>query len=197
MAQAVFPGYTPATRPQTVVLVDQHDWPAALAASSLASAPLGAPILYADGDSLPEASSQALDAMHPIGAAALGGAQVLAIGTAAAPGGGLRARSVSVSGEPAADAAAVLEQFQASHGTRPREVIVVASDAPRALQMPAAALSAESGAPILFVRHDSVPPATSRRAEVAARPDHLRARADDARQGRLCRAEAARQRSCT
>ena len=160
VAQAVFPGYTPATRPQAVVLVDQRDWPAALAASSLASAPLGAPILYADGDSLPDASSQALDAMHPIGAAALGGAQVLAIGTAASPG-GLRARTLSVSGEPAADAAAVLKQFQASHGTRTRAVIVVASDAPRALQMPAAALSAESGAPILFVRHDSVPPATA------------------------------------
>ena len=75
------PATPPATRPQTVVLVDQRDWPAALAASSLASAPLGAPILYADGDSLPDASGQALSAMHPIGAAALGGAQVLAIGT--------------------------------------------------------------------------------------------------------------------
>jgi hypothetical protein len=161
VAQAVFPGYTPATRPQAVVLVDQRDWPAALAASSLAGAPLGAPILYADGDSLPDATSQALRAMHPIGAKALGGAQVLAIGTTATLPGGLRRRSLAAGAEPAADAAAILKQFQASHGARPSDVIVVASDAARALQMPAAALSAESGAPILFVRHDSVPAATS------------------------------------
>ncbi len=98
--------------------------------------------------------------MHPIGAAALGGAKVLAIGASAALPGSLRTRSVALSGEPAADAAAILKQFQAAHGGRPRDVIVVASDAPRALQMPAAALSAESGAPILFVLHDSVPAAT-------------------------------------
>ena len=34
---------------------------------------------------------------------------------------------------------------------------MVPFDAPRALQMPAAGLSAESGAPILFVRPRSVP----------------------------------------
>src|SRR5882762_9577287 len=56
VAQAVYPGLTPATRPQAVVLVNERDWPAALAASALSSAPLGAPLLYADGDSLPPAS---------------------------------------------------------------------------------------------------------------------------------------------
>ena len=49
-----------------------------------ASAPLGAPLLYADGDTLPDVSAQALRAMRPIGAAALGGAQVIRIGTSAA-----------------------------------------------------------------------------------------------------------------
>ena len=37
------------TRPQAVVIAGAHDWPAALAACSLASAPLGAPLLYSEG----------------------------------------------------------------------------------------------------------------------------------------------------
>ena len=160
VAQAVYPGLTPATRPQTVVLVDERDWPAALAASVLASAPLGAPLLYADGDSLPGATVQALRAMRPIGAASLGGAQVIRIGTAAALPGGLRARSIASAGEPAATAAAVQKLFDVVHGGSPHQVVVVAADAPRALQMPAAALSAESGAPIMLIASTSVPATT-------------------------------------
>ena len=86
---------------------NQRDWPAALAASSLAGAPLGAPLLFADGDSLPDATAQALHAMRPIGASALGGAQVIRIGTGAALPDGLRARSLAAGGEPAGAAAAV------------------------------------------------------------------------------------------
>jgi hypothetical protein len=97
VAEAVYPGFTPATRPQAVVLVDEHDFSAALASSALASAPLGAPLLYAEGDSLPEVSKQALEAMRPIGASALGGAQVIRVGTAAALPDGLRARDVTPS----------------------------------------------------------------------------------------------------
>ncbi len=95
VARAVYPGLTASTRPQAVVLVDDHDWPAALAASVLASAPLGAPILYSEGSTLPAVSSQALAAMHPTGAAPAGGAQVIRIGTAtaAAPAGYARSRS--------------------------------------------------------------------------------------------------------
>ncbi len=83
VAQVVYPGLTPATRPQAVVLVDEHQWPVALSAASLASAPLGAPILYAEGNELPAVSERALRAMHPVGAPALGGAQVIRIGTTA------------------------------------------------------------------------------------------------------------------
>jgi hypothetical protein len=45
VAQAVYPGLTPASRPQAVVVVDEGNWPAAIAASTLAAAPLGAPLL--------------------------------------------------------------------------------------------------------------------------------------------------------
>ncbi|MGC2372953.1 MAG: hypothetical protein WA484_03670, partial [Solirubrobacteraceae bacterium] len=46
VAVAVYPGLTPATRPQAAMLVDGGDWPAALAASVLAGSPLHAPLLY-------------------------------------------------------------------------------------------------------------------------------------------------------
>jgi len=170
VAQAVFAGFTPATRPQAVVLVDERDWPSALAASALASAPLGAPILYADGDSLPDATVRALRAMRPIGATALGGAQVVRISTSAALPDGLRARSIAKGVEPAATAAAVQKLLATVRGGSPRQVIVVSSEAPPALQMPAAALSAESGAPILLVSRNGLPAATSAALRALRRP---------------------------
>ncbi len=72
---------TPASRPPRArrrwCWWKSSDWTAALAASALASAPLGAPLLYADGERLPGATSSALRALHPLGAKALGGAQVI------------------------------------------------------------------------------------------------------------------------
>jgi hypothetical protein len=185
VAEAVYPGLTPATRPQIVVLVDEHNWYGALAASVLASAPLGAPLLYADGDKLPEASAQALRAMRPLGAHSLGGAQVVRIGTSAPLPGGYRVRDISdvaesgaekldggatgssttAAGKPSGSATSeaasglgdVTQRFaETASGKAPRSVLVVAADAPRALQMPAAALAAESGAPILFVTSSDV-----------------------------------------
>ncbi len=161
VARAVYPGLTAATRPQAVVLVDAHDWPAAIAASVLASAPLGAPLLYSEGDALPEVSLQALNALRPRGAPALEGAQVIRIGTSVAVPDGLRTRTVPAASEPAELAVAVERLIALARGRPPSEVIIVASDAPRALQMPAAGLSAESGAPILFVTAGAVPVATA------------------------------------
>jgi hypothetical protein len=160
VARLVYPGLTTATRPAAVVLVDEHDWPAALAAAALASAPLRAPLLYSEGDALPAVSREALEAMRPVGATALGGAQVIRIGTSAGLPGGYRARSVPA-GEPTAAAAAVEPLLRAANsGRSARQVIVLSAGAPRALQMPAAGLAAESGAPILLVTADGVPAAT-------------------------------------
>lgn len=187
VARAVYPGFTPATRPQAVAIVDERDWPAALASSSLASVPLAAPLLYAEGDTLPEASEQALQAMRPIGAAKLGGAQVIAVGAGvttpagyttkaiagslAAAGAGAGAGASTGEGEAAASAGvAVLKLLETARGRSPHAVIVVAADAPRALQMPAAGLAAESGAPILFVTRSGVPKATSEALKTLKRP---------------------------
>jgi hypothetical protein len=161
VARAVYPGLTAATRPTAIVLVDEHDWTAALAASVLASAPTNAPILYSEGETLPTVSAQTLEAMHPLGAPLLGGAHVIRIGTAAALPAGYLARQVPV-GAAAPTAATIARLALALDGSHPpRQVIVLAEGASRPLAMPAAGLAAESGAPILFVGHGRVPAATA------------------------------------
>ncbi len=165
VARAVYPGLTASTRPQAVVLVNEGDWPTALAASALASAPLGAPLLYSAGSTLPAVSSQALEAMHPTGATQAGGAQVIRIGADTAAPGGYRTSTLTAS-EPAALAAEVARLVGRTRGVAPKQVIVLASDAPPALVMPAAGLSAESGAPILLVSSTHLPAPT--RAELAS-----------------------------
>ncbi len=169
VARAVYPGLTTATRPQAVVLVNMNDWAASLTASVLASASLGAPLLYSEGDTIPAASAQALHALRPLGAPALGGAQVIEIGTAASVPEGLRVRVVPASADPASSALAV-QRLIALAGGPHAQVIVLAAEAPPALQMPAAGLAAESGAPILYVAGGSVPAATAATLKSLHRP---------------------------
>jgi hypothetical protein len=157
VTRAVYPGLTAASRPAAVVLVDEHDWWGALAASVLAGAPTGAPLLFSEGASLPAVSSQTLEAVHPLGAAAIGGAQVISVGVHATLPNGLLVHHVAA-GTPAATAAAIEQLALTLDGSHPpRQVIVLGRNASRALAMPAAGLSAESGAPILFVGPAGVP----------------------------------------
>ena len=156
------------------MLVNERAWAASLAASVLAGAPLGAPLLYADGDSLPAPSAHALAALHPTGSAALGGAQVIEIGTSAPVPGGLRVRRLALGSEPGGDqaaavSAAVVRLLEALSKETPRSFIVVPYEAPHSLQMPAAGLAAESGAPILLLSARGLTPATS---SVLARAHH-------------------------
>jgi hypothetical protein len=171
VARTVYPGLTPATRPQAVVVSDERDWPASLAASVLASAPLGAPLLYATSGAMAGEGARALSALRPVGAPGLGGAQVIALGrTPSAIPAGYRVRAVGAPGASppaspiataAASAAAVERLYASVRGAVPRQVIVLPAESSPALQMPAAGLSAESGAPILFVGAHGVPPATA------------------------------------
>src|ERR1700722_6631594 len=186
VALAVNPGLTPATRPAAVVLVNDRDWTAALAASALAGASLGAPLVYGEGDTLPAISGEALGALKPRGSARLGGTQVIEVGSTAAPT-GYRTRSLSAtarageahggesrggesgggeSGGAAATEAALAARIEhlvaVARGAPPRRVIVIGADGPRALAMPAAGLAAESGTPILPVGATGIPRATRR-----------------------------------
>ncbi len=159
VALATNPGLTPATSPQAVVLVNDRDWTAALAAAALASAPLRAPLLYSEGSTLPSLSAQALAALKPTGAALLGGVQVVEVGTSVAlPS--YRTRTLTGSPEVLADE--VEHLVDAVQGGPAHRVIVVGAAGPPALAMPAAGLAAESGAPILPVNAAGVPPATGK-----------------------------------
>jgi hypothetical protein len=166
VALAAYPGLTPATRPPLVVMVDDDNWPAALASSVLAGAPLRAPLLYSEGSALPQPTSIALQAMRPTGTTALGPspsgpaerAQVLDVGSAPAPAGYVT-RSIAAA-EPAVLAVAIERLSSLLDGRSPHDLIVTAANGPPAMTMPAAGLSAQTGAPILFVRRSMIPHAT-------------------------------------
>jgi hypothetical protein len=166
VAVAVYPGLTPATRPRAVALVDDRDWPAALAASTLAGSPLHAPLLYSDDDVLAEASVQALRTMEPSGAADLAGSpQVILVGKGATLPGYRTSALGGAGGDPAALAVAVEQLESALRKYAPRQLILTAADGAPAMTMPAAGLAAQTGAPILFVDRSGIPAAT--RAELA------------------------------
>jgi predicted small lipoprotein YifL len=161
VARAVYPGLTAGSRPQAVVLLDQRNWTAALSAAVLAGAPLGAPILYATGNTLPAVSLQALEAMQPPGAPALGGTQVIRIGTEAPLPARFSVRTLPAS-NPAGMAVAIERLLVTARGAGPpRQVIVLRSGGVHSLEMPAAGLAAESGAPILLAEGQGLGEATA------------------------------------
>jgi hypothetical protein len=169
IARAAYPGLTADTRPQAVVLADVSDWPVALAASALASAPLGAPLLYTEGSRLPRVSELALRAMRPTGSSTLGGAQLLLLGSSIEAPAGYRAQAAGAA-NPYSLAASIAKLIGIVRGASPHQVIVVAADGPPALAMPAAGLAAQTGAPILFVTSAGVPAATAAALQSLGRP---------------------------
>ncbi|HST42003.1 MAG TPA: cell wall-binding repeat-containing protein [Conexibacter sp.] len=168
IARAVYPGGAPNTQPPAVAVVDQDSWQAGVAAAVLMSRPLRAPILLTDGRSLPQASEEALRALAPTGVGALGGMQVVRVGSnTPAPAG---YRSTTIEGEEPAALAAAVDRFQsAASGRATKTVMVVSSDDP-AFAMPAAAYAAKSGTPILFVSRDTIPGATFAALQAHGRP---------------------------
>ncbi len=84
---------------------------------------------------------------------------MLDIGNAVAPAGYVT-RSLSAV-EPAALAVSVERLSSLLDGHPPHALIVTAADGPPAMTMPAAGLSAQTGAPILFVGRSTIPRATA------------------------------------
>ena len=168
VAQAVHPSRSDDTRPKAVVLVDQDDWRAGIAAAQLGADPLRAPVLLTEGDELPEATADALDKLQPTGAREAGGAQVIRIGDVAEPD-GLKATDIP-SGNPAA-AARAIDRLQAAAVKRPTRAVLVASADRPDFAMPAAGWAAKSGQPVLWTGRDTLPAET--RAAIAShrRPD--------------------------
>jgi hypothetical protein len=153
VALAVFPE----TKPPAVVLADVGDWRTGLAASVLMSAPIKAPVLFASGDKLPEATKAALDRLAPTGAKQAGGAQVIRVGTKA-PVEGFRTTDVAAA-NPAALAAAI-DRLQGAAAGAPSDVVLIASADRPEYAMPLAGWAAKSGDPILWVTRDAIPPET-------------------------------------
>jgi hypothetical protein len=158
VALATFPARTIESRPTAVILAEARDWHTGMAAAVLAARPIHAPILFADGDTLPDASKAALDALQPTGSKEAGGAQVIRVGTNA-PVEGFKTTDVPA-GSPAALAAAVDRLQTAAAGTPSGAVMVASLDRPE-YAMPAAGWAAKSGDPLLWVSATGVPPETA------------------------------------
>ncbi len=167
VALSIFPSTTPAQRPEAVALVDETDWPAALAAAVLMAPPLRAPLLLSGPDEIPAASQEAWDALAPQGGKASKGARGFAFGAVTAPEDSsgieqvLPARvSDPAAATPAANAAAIAEYRDRLFGSPPDAVVVAPLESPQ-LAMPAAAWAARSGDPVLFAEKDKLPEPTA------------------------------------
>ena len=158
IALATYPARTPESRPAAVILAEVRDWRTGIVASVLVGRPIGAPILFADGNTIPEATKAALDALQPKGSKQAGGAQVIRVGTKASVE-GYKTTDISAA-NPAALAGAVDRMRTAAAGSASGAVVVASSDRPE-YAMPAAGWAAKSGDPVLWVTASAVPPETA------------------------------------
>jgi hypothetical protein len=155
VAQAVYPGAADDSRPGVVTIVDAADFQAAVSAAQLMAPPLRAPILYSQDGDLPQASQDALDAMHPKGAQEAGDAQVIRIGDRAGKPKGLKSTDIAGT-KPVAIAKAIDRLASAAAGAQ-SQAVIVASGVDPAYAMPAAGLAAKTGAPVLWTDKDTIP----------------------------------------
>jgi hypothetical protein len=143
--------------PPAVSIVDEEDWPAAIAAAALVAEPIRAPILLSGPDEVPELTLTALTELAPKGSPDTDDSQLFRFGDALAPE-GLRATDID-GANPAELAAAAAAERERLTGDKPQHVVLASSDRPE-FAMPAAAWAARSGDPVLFVQGDSVPEPT-------------------------------------
>ena len=156
VALAVHPSTGTAPPPDAVTLVDVDDWPAGIAAASLAAAPIGAPMLVTDAGEVSGLTESALRELGPEGSAATAGRQVFVIGDAVAPDG---YESLDVDGADAAEVAAEVDRLRDRLADEPGAVVIASSEDP-AYAMPAAGWAARSGDPVLFAERNSLPAPT-------------------------------------
>jgi hypothetical protein len=161
VALAVYPSTGGVPGPDAVTLVDEADWPAGIAASSLVAAPVGAPILITESGDVPELTEGAIRSLGPAGSSRTEGAELFALGAAAAPD---DYETLEVEGTNAAELAAEVERLRARLAGRPEHILIASSDEPE-YAMPAASWAARSGDPVLFVQRDSVPAVTRKTLE--------------------------------
>jgi hypothetical protein len=157
VALAVYPSAAPGTHPGAVTIAPLGDWQAAIASAVLMARPIRAPVLLSAGSSLPPATADALGVLQPTGSGTAGGAQVIRVGDVPRPGG---MRSASIQGSDPFALAAGIDRFVSAAQGKASDSVVIASGDDPAFAMPAAGWAAESGDPVLFVTHSTVPTAT-------------------------------------
>jgi hypothetical protein len=167
VALATYPSRTPESHPAAVILADVGDWRTGIAASVLVGRPLGAPILFAQDNKLPAATSAALDALQPTGAKQLGGAQVIRVGTTAPVAG---YKTTDVTGASPAALAAAVDKLRARAVGAAAPAVVVASTDRSDLAMPAAGWAAKSGDPVLWVGGNALPRETTAAIKTHGKP---------------------------
>jgi ell wall binding domain 2 (CWB2) len=155
VANALYPATGDADRPTAVVLVDQEDWVTGVAASVLASPPLGAPILLSDGADLPSVTEETLDRLDPKGSDLSEDAQVIRLGPDVPRPEGFR--TAVVQGDTPFERAAAIDRFFSAARGEPSNDIVLYSGEQAEWAMPAAAWAARSGDSVLPVRQDEIP----------------------------------------
>jgi hypothetical protein len=158
IASALFPAGDASTRPPAVVLADQGDWQAIVASGALAGAPLRAPILLTDGDSIPAVTSQTLSRLKPKGATLTQGAQVIRIGDKPPAPDGFKTAVIKGS-DPYEEAVAIDRYASVVRGKASPDVVVASGEKPE-YAMPAAAWAARSGDSVLFTNRNSLPDVT-------------------------------------
>jgi len=167
VARAIYSGGAAETKSRAVTLVDRRDWRVALAATALNAAPIGAPILFADGEGLPKPTEDALRALGPVGSDGLDGVQVVRVGRVPRPAG---LRATDIAGADAPSLALAIDRFTAAARRRATDAVLVVSAERPEFALPAAAWAAKSGTPIAFVNRTSIPAPTIRQLRDHARP---------------------------
>ena len=158
VALATYPSRTPESKPAAVILAEVRDWKTGIVASVLVGRPIKAPILFADGDTIPDATKAALDALQPTGSKEAGGAQVIRVGTKAPVEG---YKTTDLAGANPAALAAAVDRLRAAAAGQPSSAVLVASSERPEYAMPAAGWAAKSGDPLLWVGPNGIPPETA------------------------------------
>jgi putative cell wall-binding protein len=158
VATALFPATEPTTRPTAVALVDKDDWQGIVAAGVLSGAPLNAPLLLTDGDSIPAVTQQTLNQLKPKGTSLARDAQTILVGEKPPPPDKLK--SAVLKGKDPYEVAQTIDRFATVARGKPSRTVMIASGEQPDFAIPAAAWAARSGDPVLFAQRDSLPAPT-------------------------------------
>ncbi|MGH2907374.1 MAG: cell wall-binding repeat-containing protein [Solirubrobacterales bacterium] len=164
-ALTVYPSNNPSTRPKVVTVAERHDWRAAVALSVLSARPLSAPMLLSEKDGVPDVTKSALNALNPTTATIPGlllKPKAIVAGNAKIPDGVPRINLANDTYEKLSLSIDTLWTKFTGGKPSPDVIVTTADPAFARFALPAGPLAANTGSPVFFVNHDTVPRATLR-----------------------------------